>query len=106
MAERINRRTKRRGVNGKKSEMGTFPGGLVVGDSALSLLWFWFIPGPGTSACCRHSQNVNNNNNNHDNNSNTHCFLGFLRDFRTNHIKCSQCQGYSKHSKNNEVSFK
>ena len=39
MAERINRRTKRRGVNGKKSEMGTFPGGLVVGDSASLLAW-------------------------------------------------------------------
>ena len=31
-----------------------FSGGLAVNDSALSLLWW--IPGPGTSACRRHSQ--------------------------------------------------
>lgn len=33
-----------------------FPGGLVVKDPVLSLLWHGFVPGPGTSTCQGHGQ--------------------------------------------------
>ena len=33
-----------------------FPGGLVVKDLVLSLLWLGFHPWPRTSACLRHNQ--------------------------------------------------
>ena len=35
-----------------------FPGGLVVKDPALPLLWLRFEPRPGTSACRRSSQKI------------------------------------------------
>ena len=36
---------------------GELPGGILVKDLVLSLLWLKFDPWPGTSACSRHGQN-------------------------------------------------
>ena len=40
----------------KSQEESKFPGGVVVKDMALSLVWHRFDPWPGTFACCGHSK--------------------------------------------------